>query len=259
MSNPIQEIAAADRDVLEPLFRNHQHDTVLIRCVLEGHFGTAHADSRSAPTVARLDSGTFTMLGGDPEARATPALLRHAPITYVTPESDGWRRVLVAEFGDRISPLPFTAFAAHSLEQARLAELAQSLPAGFQLRTVDRGLAERLASELGNPYMIENFRSLEDFEKRGIGYCVTHEGRIVSAATSMARCRDAIDIEIETRPEFQRRGLGTAIGARLVLHCLQAGIEPQWLAANAVSERLALRLGFEKRETYETFEIEPAG
>jgi GNAT superfamily N-acetyltransferase len=257
MSNQIREIAAADREVLAPLFRHHRYDTVLIRSVLEGHFGTAHADSGSTPTVARLDSGAFTLLAGHPEAPATPALLRHAPIAYVTPENDGWRDALVAEFGNRISPLPFTAFAAHSLDQSRLAELARRLPAGFDLRVVDRALAERLPSELGNPTMIENFRSLEDFERRGAGYCVVHEGRVVSAATSMARCRDAIDIEIETRPEFQRQGLGTAVGARLVLHCLQVGIEPHWLAANAASERLALRLGFEKRETYETFEIKP--
>lgn len=51
----------------------------------------------------------------------------------------------------------------------------------------------------------ENFESMEDFLNRGIGYCVVHEDRIVSAATSMAMCRGAIDIEIETVPEFRRR------------------------------------------------------
>jgi GNAT superfamily N-acetyltransferase len=257
MSIQIRRIAAAERGVLTALFRDHRYDTVLIRSVLEGRFGTAHADSGSVPTVARLDSGAFTMLGGHPEARATPALLRRASITYVTPENDGWRQVLLREFGDRVSPLPFTTFSAHSLDHARLAELARSLPAGFDLRPVDRGLAERLSSELGNAYLIENFQSTDDFLRRGIGYCAVYGGRVVSAATSMARCRDAIDIEIETRPEFQRQGLGTAVGARLVLHCLQAGIEPEWLAANAVSERLALRLGFEKGETYETFAVAP--
>jgi hypothetical protein len=49
--------------------------------------------------------------------------------------------------------------------------------------------------------------------------------------------------------------LGTAVGARLALHCLERGTEPQWLAANAVSERLALRLGYVPGQTYETFAI----
>lgn len=44
--------------------------------------------------------------------------------------------------------------------------------------------------------------------------------------------------------------MGTVVGAALVLHCLQRGIEPKWLAANSVSERLALKLGYTKGETY---------
>jgi predicted GNAT family acetyltransferase len=56
-------------------------------------------------------------------------------------------------------------------------------------------------------------------------------------------------------PDCRRQGLGTAVGARLALHCLERGIEPQWLAANAASERLAIRLGYACRETYETFAI----
>ena len=72
----------------------------------------------------------------------------------------------------------------------------------------------------------------------------------------MARSSQAIDIEIETVPGFREQGLGTAVGAKLVSHCLERGIEPRWLAANAASERLALRLGYVRGETYETFAVE---
>lgn len=71
----------------------------------------------------------------------------------------------------------------------------------------------------------------------------------------MAASRNAIDIEIETAENFRRKGLGTMVGAKLVLHCIQNNIKPKWLAANEDSENLALRLGFTKGEYYETFQI----
>jgi GNAT superfamily N-acetyltransferase len=252
----VVEIAADERGILAPLFRENRYDVVLRNSVLEGYFGVSYADSRSAPSVVRLDSGAFTILGGDPGATAVTALLRHAPIYYVTPGNDEWRQVLEDEFGERVVTLRFTDFSPRSLDQNRLAELHRSLAEGFELRKVDRELAERLPTETGNEYFFENFASVEDALNRGIGYCIVHKDRIVSAATSMAMCRGAIDIEIETVPEYRKRGLGTVVGAKLVSHCLQRGMDPKWLAAKLSSEKLALKLGYEKEETYETLEIQ---
>jgi len=224
--------------------------------VLEGYFGTACANSITSPTVARLDSGAFTILGGDPNAPAVTALLRYSPIYYVTPENSDWRRVLRAEFGDRLSTLGFTELSSQLLNVNHLLTLTQELADGFKLVKIDELLAERLPSDLNNEYFFENFLSIQDFLKRGIGYCILHEGRIVSAATSMAMCDRAIDIEIETAPEFRQRGLGTSVGAQLVLDCLKNGIEPKWLAANIESEKLAQKLGYVKGDIYETFEVQ---
>ena len=47
-------------------------------------------------------------------------------------------------------------------------------------------LAGRLGAEMGNPYFMEQFHSVNDFLERGEGVCVLHEGRVVCAATSAA-------------------------------------------------------------------------
>jgi GNAT superfamily N-acetyltransferase len=250
------EIEEDDRDVLISLFENCRYDRVLIDSVLEGHFGGAWADSRSKPVVARLDSGAFTMLGGDPMAMGVKALLRHAPISYVTPQNDEWRRVLQEAFGVRVAALRFTDFSPAALDAAHLAGLIGAVPPGSELVRIDKPLAERLSSDIGNEYFLENFRSVDDFLGRGVGFCVLCQERVVSAATSMARSSKAIDIEIETAPDFRGQGLGTAVGAKLVANCLEQGIEPRWLAANPVSERLALKLGYVQGETYTTFAIQ---
>jgi RimJ/RimL family protein N-acetyltransferase len=71
----------------------------------------------------------------------------------------------------------------------------------------------------------------------------------------MAMCKGAIDIEIETSADFQGKGLGTTVGAKLVLYCLENNIEPKWLAANPGSEKFALKIGYTKIGTYDIFGI----
>jgi GNAT superfamily N-acetyltransferase len=251
----IVEVEAADRHMLAPLFAGCRYDRVSIDSVLEGWFGTAVADSDSTPTVARLDSGAFTLLGGDPGSAATRDLLRLAPIHFVTPQTRDWRSRLQHEFGTRIAVQPFTDFSAASIDPLHLTDLIEGISHGFRLRQIDRPLVEKMPADLGNDYFFEAFHSVDDFLVRGIGFCIVQGGRIVSAATSMARSNRAIDIEIETAEEFRKQGLGSVVAARLVLECLERGIEPRWLAANVVSERLALKLGYVQTETYETFAI----
>lgn len=196
------------------------------------------------------------MLGGNPIAAGVKDLLRRAPIHYVTPQDNKWRCLLQDEFGTRISALPFTDYSSKSLEQAQLAKLIWTVPPTFELKRIDKPLAEQLPFDIGNEYFFENFQSVDDFLGRGIGFCILHQNKIISAATSMAQSSMAIDIEIETMPDFRKQGIGTVVGAKLVSYCLELRIEPRWLAANAVSEKLALKLGYVQGETYETYAIQ---
>jgi RimJ/RimL family protein N-acetyltransferase len=72
----------------------------------------------------------------------------------------------------------------------------------------------------------------------------------------MAQSSKAIDIEIKTSPDFRKKKLGTVVGAKLVSYCLENKIEPRWLAANPVSEKLAMKLGYIRGESYDTYEIQ---
>lgn len=252
----VVEIEADRRRIVAPLFSKNRYDRVVIDSVLEGHFGMAYADCEIQPSVARLDSGAFTMLGGDPQAPAAIHLVRHSPVYFVTPENKGWRRLLREEFGSRISLRTFTICSPHSLDRDRLTRLAQQIPAGFELRRIDEPLARRLPSDMANPYFLESFHSVEDFLQRGIGYCILYQGRVVSTVTSTAASTAAIDIDIETAPDFRRRGLATVVGAKVVLYCLENGLEPQWMAENRLSEQLARKLGYTLGVSYEMFQIE---
>jgi hypothetical protein len=251
----LYEIDIKERSIIEPLFKEHKRDRVLINSVLEGHFGSAYADSKTQPAIARLDAGSVTMLGGNPKSPHVKDILKHKPIHYVTPENNDWRQILQEVYNDKIFLIHFVDFSSQSLNKNHLKKLIKNLLPDFEVKKIDSQLAKQVVSDMDNEYFFENFQSTEDFLKRGIGYCILYNGKIVSAATSMAMCKGTIDIEIETTEGSQGKGLGTIVGAKLVLYCLENNIKPKWLAANPESEKLALKLGYKKIGTYDTFGI----
>ena len=76
----IVEVPILSRNALIPLFESNIRDRASIDCVLEGHFGTARADSLAMPTVARVDCGPFTAFAGDAAASAVADLIGRAPV-----------------------------------------------------------------------------------------------------------------------------------------------------------------------------------
>lgn len=255
----IQLHELANRKIGAHLFAEHQYDTVLIHSVLDGHTGRMLADSDTRPRIARLDTGAFTMLGGDPELEEVTALLRYEPIDIITPENERWRKVLMDEFGDRIHVLPFIEYCSNTVTVEELAQIIDKLPKEYELKRLNEELCKKLPDDIPNEYFFENFSSIHDFLQRGVGFCVLRDGRIVSAATSMAVSRSSIDIEIETDENLRRKGLGSIVGARLVQYCIENNITPKWLAANEDSAKLASRLGFSRGKSYETFQINLEG
>lgn len=245
--NQLQRIAS--------LFSQHQYDTVILYTILEGYHGEAFVDDINNPTVARLDSGTLTILGGDPTSEHVNDLLHSKPIQFVSPETKEWHTVLEKEFKGKISQIEFTECYSSSININHLDDFINMMPSDYYIVAIDRLLAERITSELDSDYFLEHFSSINDFLLRGIGYCILHNNQIVSAATSTAACLHAIDVEIKTNADYQRTGLGTIIAASLVKGCLEKDIDPKWLAANDRSSRLAKKLGYTKGTTYTTLMI----
>lgn len=259
----IVEVPILSRNALIPLFESNVRDRAFIDCVLEGHFGTARADSLKAPTVARVDCGPFTAFAGDAAASAAASavadLIGCAPVDWATPETNAWRAALERAFPGRIRAIPFVTFSSAALDTDALDRLAHSLPSEYVLLRLDAELAGRLIAHMKKDWLLESFASLDDFLRRGIGYVVTRGGEIVTSASAAVRSSSAIDIDIETAPAYRRKGLGTAVGAALALECLVRGIDPLWLASNETSCRLATTLGYTRGDRYETFEIAPPG
>jgi hypothetical protein len=241
--------------LLTPLFTNHRHLRPDVDAVLQGHCGTALANTGSAIQVAQLSLSVLTFFGGDathPIARRLVEQVSGETIILVA--SEAWRALVRHVHGARIIAQPRVAFSATPLELGHLRQLSAAVPAGYQVTSIDLTLAQRLGSDVSTGLILpEVWPSLADFVARGVGFCARGGERIVCAATSAARSEHAIEIQINTIPSCRRLGLATAVGATLVAHCVEHGLEPDWDtdADNLPSQRLAQRLGYVPTSAYE--------
>lgn len=90
----------------------------------------------------------------------------------------------------------------------------------------------------------------------GTGICGHTGGVPVAGAASYAVCEGAVEIEIDTRPDFRRQGLAAACGAKLILECLERELYPGWDAHDRRSLALAQKLGYQLERSYSAYWVE---
>src|SRR6266567_3203822 len=144
------------------------------------------------------------------------------------------------------------AFQPGDWDRAHRRNLQKAVPVGFSLRRISAGDVARF-SRLADS-LVYNFPTLEEFAARGVGFGVEHKGRYVSGCSSFAVSSRSLEFEIQTHPDFLRRGLASACAAAMIEYCLEHGLRPCWDAHNDVSAALATKLGFTNPAPYTAYE-----
>ena len=94
------------------------------------------------------------------------------------------------------------------------------------------------------------------YEKYGLGVILLKDGQVVSGASSYSAYKGGIEIEIDTRKDYRRKGLASICGAKLILECLDRGLYPSWDAQNMGSVALAEKLGYHFDHAYDAYEVQ---
>jgi len=134
-------------------------------------------------------------------------------------------------------------FELHALDRERLQELAEDIPAGYTITALDADSASQLDGSI-QPHAMQVFDEVGEFLAQGVGFGALDGSRLACAATSYAISAKRVEVAISTRPDFRGRGLAKSVAAHMLLYCLEHGLRPEWSAANPVSKRLALALGY---------------
>lgn len=249
------ELRPAQHARLRPMFANF--GTRLHGCVeaiFSGDFGHAWTDDADAPSVA-LAHIDFWFIAGDASAPAAADALRRVPQRGTIVTSGGaWDERVRSTLGGNMHERTRTEMATPmptAWNRDRLHAMASALPDVFEIRRVTKNDVHAFASFEKD--LVANFGTIERFLERGIGFGVWHNGQCVAGCSSFTLAGGKLEMEIDTHPDFRRRGVARSVAATMILHCLDEGIEPCWDAHNPESATLATQLGFVDPMRYTVF------
>jgi GNAT superfamily N-acetyltransferase len=251
------ELTPAQHARLRPLFTgfgSRLHGC--IEAIFSGDFGRAWADDAASPIVgvAQID---FWFVAGDASSPVAADALQLLPVggTIVTGGSEWDHRVRYA-FGARLVARTRTGMTTPpppAWDRARLQRFAATLPGGFAIERITPDNVTSFVDVASD--FVHHFRTRDAYFAQGVGFGAFVGERCVAGCSSFTLAGGKLEIEIDTHPDFRRRGLARAVAATMILHCLDAGIEPCWDAHNPESAALALQLGFVDPQPYTVFVV----
>ena len=230
----------------------------MVQSYLGGCMGHALVDNEESPAAGAIVVGDFAMAAG----RADPALLDIPPHCHpndallIVPGSDDWAQCIQARFGADCQSFQRYAIRRQAqFDLPRLRGFANSLPQGYHMTMLDRGLYAQVMATPWAQDFCSLFADCDDYLARGLGVAVFHGRELVAGASSYSVFPGGIEIEIDTREDHRQRGLVTACGARLMLEALERGLYPNWDAADLRSVALAEKLGYQLDHPYLTYRV----
>ena len=227
-------------------------DSGVLSC-LQKVMGTIYVTDPENPKSAMAVIGDFAFVAGEPDK----TLVTDKPCGWVimVPQNEEWAKLIES----CVPAYRRTRFAIRKnakFDREKLEAMVRALPEGYELRQIDGELYDVCLHDEDLEDCVRHFKTKERFLELGRGWTVMKDGKIVSVASSYSRYREGIELEVGTVKEERRKGLASAVCAKLILQCLDEGLYPSWDAANMMSVRLAEKLGYKFGHAYDCFLVE---
>jgi len=242
---------------VEELFQDWQ-ETPLWSC-LQNIMGSIYVEDLENPLSAMVIIGDLCFFAGLP----TEELVLYKPkelnqnFIIMVPQNEEWAELIAKGYGDRARKVSRYAIKKEPnvFDKEKLQEAVSTLPAGYSLRMIDEEVYDLCKANEWSRDLVSQYKDYPMYQKLGIGVVVFENETIVAGASSYTRYQDGIEIEIDTREDYRRKGLAYVCGAKLILECLERNLYPSWDAHNLWSVALSEKLGYHFDHEYTAFEI----
>ncbi len=213
-----------------------------------------------APRSALLySSADGIFLAGEPDRE----LVEYGELgdNEVHPQNEAWEKLIKECWPEAQPTTRYAIRRCKDFDREKLQSFVDALPEGYEIKRIDSGIYDLIlaANDADLEYLIGDFETKEAFLEKGRGFAVLKDGKVVAGASSEYCYRfGGIEVEIDTVHKERRKGLASAVGAKLILSCLDDGLEPVWDAANLISVHLAEKLGYRFDHEYVYYWINEA-
>lgn len=234
-------------------------DETLIWSCLQKIMGKIYANHLTCPTSAMAIIGDFIFFAGKPFAQ----LVTYKPdwctqdFMIMVPQNEEWKKMITQLYGNKAKIVSRYATKKEPdiFNQDHLKTIVASLSNEYMIHKIDEPFYHMCKSEKWSTDLVSQFRDYKEYCKLGLGIIILKDHTIVSGASSYSRYQEGIEIEIDTKKEYQHKGLASICGAQLILDCLKQHLYPSWDAQNEISLSLAKKLGYHYSHTYTAIEI----
>lgn len=248
------ELTKINRLKIADAFRTVPRVDMSIPCVIEGQMGQAFVDDLAQPSIYHVVIGPFHYFAGSSNTPQAQTMMADFPAyNLLMPSSPGWAELARQQFGDPLQTNVRHSFSSASLSATHLNQLLNEGSFQGEIVAIDATVAKQLSTASQLHFGLADFDSAEDFAARGLGFIAFVDEQPAGIAYSSLVCSEGIEISIFVDEAHRRQGIATALGANLLLACLQRGLHPNWDAANPESVKLATKLGYRSTGAYDAY------
>ena len=234
-------------------------ETLIWSCI-QGVMGHIYADDIKHPASAMAILGDFVFYAGVPSKE----IIGYKPywckkdFIIAVPKNRQWSALIREYYGGRAKKAVryATRKEADAFDKNKLTRIVEGLSREYTIKLIDEQIYDYCKNEEWCKDLVSQYETYSIYEKWGLGAVIFKDGVLVSGASSYSSYVGGIEIEIDTRKDYRRKGLAYACGAKLILECIKRGLYPSWDAQNKWSLALAQKLGYHFDYEYTAFEID---
>ena len=248
---------------IAPLFEGIE-DSMVIAC-LQGYMGDAFVLTLDNPAAGLIVSGEYSFFGGEPDSAAAGHLIENllcviqgdSTIAIFADDKPDWERKLLSYPQNNPVAVPRFGIAQkdYTFDEEVLQRYIDAVPEGFVLVPFNKSIYEQAMRQDWSKEFCETFESADDYLKRGFGFAILDGDTLVSGASTMTVYDGGTETQVATQEAYRQRGLAMPCAAAFVRECAKRKIRPHWDAANLISKKMALSLGYEYKGEYTTIHM----
>lgn len=236
------------------------HETLVWSC-LQKVMGNLYADDLKKPESVMAMLGDFCFVAGKPKEEVVSFKPKECKQNFMimVPENKEWSDLIAEHYKEKAKKVIRYAIKKETdaFSKDLLQQYVDSLGSEYRIKRLDEDSFQLCKENGWSQSFISQYPDYNTYEKLGLGVVIMKENEMVAGASSYSSYREGIEIEIDTREDYRRRGLATICGAKLILECLKRNLYPSWDAQNKWSVALAEKLGYHFDHEYEAFEVYP--
>lgn len=244
-------------DMVESIFEGWQ-ETLIWSC-LQNVMGHLYTNNLEHPKSAMALIADFCFFAGEPDEEL--ALYKPESCTQdfiiMVPQNKAWQELLENCYRERIKKVTRYAIKKEEdiFDKEHLENVVNALPSDYTIKMVEEELFLQCREIDWCRDLVSQYVDYEMYQKCGLGVVVLKDEEIVAGASSYTSYLGGIEVEIDTKQEYRRKGFAYASGAKLILECLKRGWYPSWDAQNKWSVALAEKLGYHFDHEYVAYEL----